>query len=67
MHGLAVVLLIPGQIEVIPSGAFSRQMQTAARAATLRVVNVPAGIQESGVIIGPKRKLVCILTAHHLV
>jgi S1-C subfamily serine protease len=67
MFGLACVLLIPGQIETVPSVDFPKKAQMAAIAATMRVVNVSKRGEGSGVIVGRKGPFVYILTAQHVV
>jgi S1-C subfamily serine protease len=72
MHYLAFLLLIPGQIEVLPSSEFSQERQLTAVAATVRIASDSgrtdnSGRTGSGAFIGRKGKHVYILTAHHLV
>jgi hypothetical protein len=67
MHGLALMLLVLGQIDVSESAEFSKELQVAAVLATVRIVDVSRKAEGSGVIIGRKGPLVYILTARHLV
>jgi len=64
---LAYLLLLPGQIETVDSPTFSKELQTDAVTATVRVVNLSKQTEGSGVVIGRKGSFVYILTAYHLV
>ncbi len=66
MRSLGLLFLLTGQVEILPSADFSREVQLSAIRATVRVVNVPEGTG-TGVVLGKKGEYVYILTAHHLV
>ncbi len=67
MLGLTCLLMIPGQIETVESPDFSAKAQTAALAATVRIVNVSRESSGCGVVIGRKGDFVYVLTARHVV
>jgi S1-C subfamily serine protease len=67
MLPLACLLLLPAQGEPADSSDFSKEQQTAALTATVRVVNVSRKVVGSGVILGRKGPFAYILTACHLV
>jgi S1-C subfamily serine protease len=64
---LAFLLLLPAQVETVESAEFSKEAQTAALTATVRVVNVGQRVEGSGVIVGRKGGFVYVLTAYHVV
>jgi S1-C subfamily serine protease len=64
---LLMLILLPGQIDVVASPDFSRERQTTAITATVRIRNVTAEAQGSGAVIGIKGGHVYVLTASHLV
>jgi S1-C subfamily serine protease len=66
MHWLALLILLPGQIDIVDAPAFSRPLQTSAVAATVRVVNVSTGVEGSGALIAQKDGFAYVLTAQHL-
>src|SRR5262245_45010456 len=67
MPGLACLLLVPAQVDIIQSADFSRKTQTAAVTATVRIRNVARKTEGSGVILGRKGGHVYVLTARHIV
>jgi S1-C subfamily serine protease len=67
MHYLPILLLVAGQVEVVASKSYPRELQLSAVCATVRVVNVSEGTSGSGAILGRKGAFVYILTANHLV
>jgi hypothetical protein len=67
MLNLASLLLLLGPIETVESPDFSRESQTSAVLATVRITNVSRESAGSGVIIGRKGSFVYILTVHHVV
>jgi S1-C subfamily serine protease len=67
VFGLACLLLVPGEIETVQTPDFSKEAQTAAVCATVRVVNPLAKIAGTGVILGRKGPAVYVLTACHVI
>lgn len=67
MVGLAFALLLPAQIETVETADFSKEAQTAALTATVRVVNGRQRVEGSGVVVGRKGSFVYVLTANHVV
>jgi S1-C subfamily serine protease len=65
--GLALLLLTPGQVQIVPTPEFPRELQTSAIRATVRVANGAAGLQGTGVVVASKGKFIYVLTAHHVV
>jgi S1-C subfamily serine protease len=66
MNPLYLLLLVPGEIDVVESKTFSRAAQLSAVTATVRVVNGTKGLTGSGVIIKQSGAFVYILTAAHV-
>lgn len=62
-----VLLLFPGQLPTLESEHFSREAQTAALIATVRVINSSQGFDGGGAVIGRNGPVVYILTAEHVV
>jgi hypothetical protein len=60
-----LLFAVPGQVEVIDSKYFSREMQVAAVEATVRVKNAASGANGTGVIVGRSGPVVYVLTACH--
>jgi len=67
MLTLALMMLLPGQIDTIESKEFSRELQATAILATVRLLNGAANSEGSGVIIRQKGPEVYVLTANHLI
>ncbi len=67
MLPLVCLPLLLGEIEVVVSADFSRELQTTALTATVRIVNPSRETQGSGVVLGRKGSFVYVLTAHHVV
>ncbi len=67
MIGLACLLLLPGEIETVDTPDFSKEVQTAAVCATVRVVNRVQNVAGTGVVLGRKGPAVYILTACHVI
>jgi S1-C subfamily serine protease len=67
MIALALLLLVPGDVDVIDSKEFPKEAQVRALTATVRVVNSTADITGSGVILRRSGPVVYVLTAAHVV
>jgi len=67
MIPLALLLLIPAEIDVLESKDFSKAAQVRAVTATVRVVNGTKGFEGSGVLLKRNGPIVYVLTAHHVV
>jgi len=63
----ACFALLLGQLETVESPPFSKELQTNAVLATVRVVNLSRDSEGSGVILGRKGAFVYVLTADHVV
>jgi len=64
---LACLVPLPAQIETIEAPGFSRDLQTTAVTATVRITNHTQNSMGSGVIVGKKGPYVYVLTASHIV
>jgi hypothetical protein len=64
---LACLLLLPAQIETVEAPGFSRDLQTTAVTATVRVTNRIQNLKGSGAVVGKKGPHVYVLTAAHIV
>jgi S1-C subfamily serine protease len=64
---LTVLLILPGQIDVAASKNFTKEQQTKAILATVRVVNEGEQTEGTGVVIRQSEAFVYVLTAAHLV
>ena len=51
MHTLSLLLLLPAQVETVPSPTFPRELQVAATVAAVRVANVTKGTVGSGAVL----------------
>jgi S1-C subfamily serine protease len=67
MIALALLLLVPGDIDVLDSKDFPKEAQVRAVTATVRVVNAAKGAEGSGALLKRNGPLVYVLTAHHVV
>jgi S1-C subfamily serine protease len=67
MISLALLLLIPGDIDVLDSKDFPKEAQVRAVTATVRVVNAAKNAEGSGVLLKRNGPLVYVLTAGHVV
>jgi S1-C subfamily serine protease len=67
MIPLALLLLVPGDIDVLDSKDFPKEAQVRAVTATVRVVNTAKGTEGSGVLLKRNGPLVYVLTASHVV
>ncbi len=67
MNFLVMIPALLGQLPEVDSADFSKQLQKKALLATVRIVNVTANDDGTGVIVGRKGPFVYILTAKHVV
>jgi S1-C subfamily serine protease len=67
MPVLALLLLLPGQIETVKDSDFSAELQTKAVSATVQIVNLGRRSAGSGVVIGKGGPFLYVLTAAHVV
>jgi S1-C subfamily serine protease len=67
MTALLFLLLTPAAIETVEAKDFSKELQTSAVCASVRVVNSTKGAKGSGTIVGRKGVFVYVLTANHVV
>jgi S1-C subfamily serine protease len=64
---LALLALLPGQVPTLESKDFARETQQAALTATVRITDVSAGTDGSGVLLRHDGAVAYILTANHVV
>jgi S1-C subfamily serine protease len=67
MFALPLLLVLPAQLDIAPSKNFTKDQQTRALLATVRVVNEGDQAEGTGVIIHQRETFVYVLTAAHLV
>jgi S1-C subfamily serine protease len=67
MFAFVPLVLVFGEVPTVASRDFPKKAQTAAVAATVRVVNVTRKTEGSGVLVGQSGPFAYVLTAHHLV
>ena len=67
MIALALLLLVPGDVDVIDSKDFPKEAQVRALTAVVRVVNSTGDITGSGVLLRRSGPVVYVLTAAHVV
>ncbi|HEX5269842.1 MAG TPA: serine protease [Gemmataceae bacterium] len=67
MLTLALLALVPADIEALDSKEFSKEAQARAVVATVRVGNAAAGSTGSGVLLKRQGPFVYVLTANHVV
>src|SRR5262249_48075855 len=64
---LALLALVPGDIDVLDSKEFSKEAQVKAVTATVRVGNAAKGFEGSGAVIHKSGPFLYVLTAAHVV
>jgi hypothetical protein len=67
MANLVLLLLVCGELDVVPSPDFSKARQQSAVASTVRIRNGARNAEGSGIILGRKGPFVYILTAQHVI
>jgi S1-C subfamily serine protease len=67
MIALALVLLVPGDIDALDSKEFPKEAQVKALTASVRVVNSTGDVTGSGVLLRRSGPVVYVLTAAHVV
>jgi S1-C subfamily serine protease len=67
MYFLALLALVPGDIDALDSKDFPREAQVKAVTATVRVVNGAKGVEGSGALVRKSGPFLYVLTAAHVV
>src|SRR4051794_34530728 len=67
VHMLSLLLLLPAQVETVPSPTFPRELQVAVTVAAVRVANATKGTAGSGAVVRQDGAFLYVLTAAHVV